>query len=447
MSEQSELQPMAQASVADTLRVTSTIVVPTISKGIIRRRAPVQGLAQHQELDTQAIELLKDLRRKYGNAPLLIPIPLRPQVLIFDAKDVAQALSQTPEPFSTSTMEKQSVLAHLEPGHILIASPEQRAKLRPLHEQALATDDRIHPFAQRFKNVIDGEVQDLLAKTISDRAEALLSYDDFVPTWMRIVRRVVLGDAARDDEDLTKDMDSVRQRANWGFLAPTDTAHLDSFHGRLARYIENPEEASLVHRLPKSTGADLESQVAHWMFAFDPAGIVTFRALALLGCQPNQQDTAAREATSSDFIHPFTRAVVLDAVRLWPTTPAILRELTEDSVIGGHRVAKGTSVVIYVPYFHRDELLPSAHQMSPETWIDNKDDKVMSRGFVPFSTGPAMCPGHNLVPLISSLFIACLLAKMRISLAQPSLDPKALPGTLNHTEAKLNISKRGTAPS
>lgn len=390
------------------------------------------------------MQLIQDLREKYGSRLLLVPIPLRPQLLLFDPKDVAQVLSNTPVPFGTETWEKRAVLEHFELGHILISGPEERPKIRKLHEQALATGKRSHLFAARFSGIINEELQSLLPT--DDHSELTLNYNDFIKTWFRIVRRIVFGDAARDDEELTEELDDVRARANWGFLESVDKPHLETFLARLKRYVEKAEHGSLVSLLPKDTGLDLESQVAHWIFAFDPAGIVTFRALALLGCQPDQQERAVAEANAEGFDRPFTRAVVLDTIRLWPTTPAILRELTEDYFIGGKMVKKGTSVVIYAPFFHRNKSLASPHQMRTITWIHNEEDADLSDGLVPFSAGPAKCPGHNLVPMVLNLFINDLLSKAEVGLVELVINPEALPGTLNHTEVKLRLSRRGNNP-
>jgi len=440
MGPESQPGKVVEASIFDTVRVMKTVVAPTIAKGVIKRRASVEALAQHHGLDTKALRLLQDLRRKYGNGPLLLRFPFRSQVLLLDPSHVAQVLSETPVPFASASKEKRSALAHFEPGNILISDASRRAELRPVHEDALAANDRVHPFAEHFKNVVNEELQCLLDNP-DGGVKIDLDWDKFSQAWFRIIRRISLGDAARDDERLTGDLDNIRRRANWGFAAFTNKRKLESFQAQLERYLQNREEGSLVSRLPNSSGLDLESQVAQWLFAFDAAGMATFRALALLGCQPDQQSKAIEEANAASADHPFSRAIIIDALRLWPTSPAILRELTKDHQVGGQTFKKGTAVIIFAPFFHRDnERLAFADQMSPSTWINNESD--LSAGLVPFSAGPAMCPAHNLVPMVASLVMAALLSKATITLVQPLLDPKALPGTLDNFEIKLRLSKQ-----
>src|SRR3954466_3488078 len=101
---------MTQASLLDDGRVLASVIAPTIAKGTIKRRPSVEALAQHHGLDTTALQLLQDLRRKYGSEPLLVSILFRSQVIVLDPKDVEQVLLETPEPFTSASKEKRSAL-------------------------------------------------------------------------------------------------------------------------------------------------------------------------------------------------------------------------------------------------------------------------------------------------------------------------------------------------
>src|SRR5690606_37772350 len=98
-----------------------------------------------------------------------------------------QVLNETPDPFSSASKEKESSLSHFEPGNILISDPERRAELRPVHEHALATHERVHPFAERFKRVIDEELSHIFSDN-DDKEGIVLDWDEFSQTWFRIIR-------------------------------------------------------------------------------------------------------------------------------------------------------------------------------------------------------------------------------------------------------------------
>ncbi|MBY5706164.1 cytochrome P450 [Rhizobium leguminosarum] len=428
-----------RASWIDTLRVVAAVMVPTAAKGVIIRRPIMERLAQRQGLDTSAVRQMQRLVRKYGRAPLLLPIPFRPELLILDPADVSTVLHCSPQPFATATWEKRAALAHFEPKNVLISDASRRAELRPIHEHALASADRLHPSSARFKTIVDSELPEILDGIGADRPNEL-DWSAFSQAWFRFVRRTVLGDRARNDVTLTKTLDDLRTRANWAFAASIDRRKLRRYQQQLDQYLRQPEEGSLISRLPKGSDFDLESQVAQWLFAFDAAGIAVFRTLALLACHPSYWAKAVDEVKDPELDRPFTRSCLLEALRLWPTTPVILRELTEDIKSGDRTVMRGTGVIIFAPFFHRDPELAYANRMEPSIWGTN--DTLPAVGFVPFSAGAAICPAHNLVPAIASFAIGALLSEADITLLQPFLTVDDLPGTLNHFDIRLRLSKR-----
>jgi cytochrome P450 len=57
--------------------------------------------------------------------------------------------------------------------------------------------------------------------------------------------------------------------------------------------------------------------------------------------------------------------------------------------------------------------LPDANRFAPEIWLDG--DESYQRPLIPFSAGPAGCPGRNLVLLTTSMLIAQLLEHLDAS--------------------------------
>jgi cytochrome P450 len=428
---------IVRASLTDTLRIFAGVMLPTFGKGILIRRPAMEAAAERMGFDTGAVTTMQYLRRKYGTTPLLLAIPGRPQVVLFDPRDVAKVLSGSPYPFRTDTKEKRAALNHFEPGNVLIADPNRRTTLRPLHEAALATSTTIHPLVLRFREVIRSEYRSILR---ADGCE--IAWNMFAAAWFRMVRRIVLGDRARDDEHLTNLLDSLRRRANWAFFLPQDRTRRRRLHDLLQQYLTNPEDGSLVSMLPADARDRSSSQIAQWLFAFDPAGMATFRTLALLACHRQFMERAREEALNNqapaDAHQSFIRRCVLESLRLWPTTPAILRETVEDISRNNCHIAKGTGIIIFTPFFARDdEKLDFAHIMSPDIWEQSQNDALVPLSIIPFSSGPAICPAHNLVPLLACLVIKAVLAETTLSLIVPKLDPQRLPGTLNHFDIRL----------
>jgi cytochrome P450 len=76
-------------------------------------------------------------------------------------------------------------------------------------------------------------------------------------------------------------------------------------------------------------------------------------------------------------------------------------------------------------------LLPFANSFEPDIWMDGRAQEYPQ--LVPFSAGPAECPGRNLVLFATSTMLANLLGALDFRLVStPALSPKEpLPMTLN----------------
>ncbi|MFC1457963.1 cytochrome P450 [Microvirga arabica] len=431
------------ASIKDTLAVLADVIVPTLGKGVLMRRPRVVALAERLNLDKRAVRRLQSLRRKYGDGPLLLPIPGRHQAVILSPEHVHWVLQGAPEPFAPSTLEKHAALTHFEPNVSLISHPPERAERRRFNDELLESDRPAHSMADGFRAALDSEAQEMLAAAGSE-----LNWDAFITAWYRIVRRVILGDAARDDHELTAMLAKLRGAGNWAFLHPDRKGIRHRFHERLKEHLSHAESGSLAARIKARPNTDATAptdQVAHWLFAFDPGGMATFRALALIASQSDAGRRASEEVSAAgETGHrqmPFVRACILESLRLWPTTPAILRETTEDVQWPGGIMRKHTHVLIYAPYFHRDhENLPEAHQFAPDLWLTPAPGGRWP--LIPFSEGPGICPAHNLVPTLGSMMIAAILGRRRIELKDGDRlqSDRPLPGALDNYTLRFSLA-------
>jgi cytochrome P450 len=118
--------------------------------------------------------------------------------------------------------------------------------------------------------------------------------------------------------------------------------------------------------------------------------------------------------------------------------PGLLRETTTETVWGNGTLPAGTALVIFTPFFHRDdESLPYADRFEPDVWLD--PDGPGDWPLIPFSAGPVECPGRNLVLLTTSHFLSVLLSGA--SVRGGGLDPGApLPATLSPFGLRFSVS-------
>ncbi len=436
-----------QARIIDTLSVGAEVVAPSVATGLIQRREPVMGLVDALRLDRHGARRMQLLRARHGPGLLRLRVPGRPMALVLSPDDVGRILADAPEPFSPASTEKRAALAHFQPHGVLISEGGARAQRRHLNEMVLDTHQPQHRLAGSIAAVVADEAMRLLGDATS---AGELTWQDFSAQWWRIVRRVVLGEQAADDQLLITQLETLRRRGNWAQFAPRARRTQQRFAGRLAEYVDHAEAGSLAGLLadaPAGPDADPRGQVPHWLFAFDAAGMVTYRTLALLATHPEHAATAREEVSTDDSASrrprqlPFLRSCVLDSVRLWPTTPLLLRETTGPTDWDGTTLPAGTTLLIYAPFFHRDErTLSYAHRFAPDIWLDGTARE--NPALVPFSDGPAQCPGENLVLLVASTLLADLLvARNFTQTGGHQLDPeRPLPATVNPFALRFAVS-------
>ncbi|MGE2835343.1 cytochrome P450 [Mycobacterium sp. SMC-4] len=411
--------------------------LPSVAAGVIARRRPVMGLLDRLDADARGVRRLRTLRDRYGLGPVELAIPGRHIVVPLDPADVGGVLAQTPNPFHPASWEKRHALDQFQPRGVLSSRGAIRQQRRDYNEAVLDSDAELHHLAAPLHAAV--------AHHAAAFAEAVLSREgfdsaQFTIAWWRLVRRVVLGAAAEDDDSITDDLWRLRKAGNWSFASLPHQRRRDRFFAKLYRYAESPDPDSLMGALaatPAAGAVDPVGQVPQWLFAFDAAGMASLRALALLSTHPDALARCEVDDPEAVAVRPFLRACVLESVRLWPTTPAILREVTTTTTWHEGTPAEVTtsppaSVLIPVPAFHRDpDLLEFADSFAPDIWLDGTAQRYPQ--LVPFSAGPAECPGRNLVLFTTSTLLAGLLARVHLTLesGQPLAPARALPATLN----------------
>ncbi|TCC45764.1 cytochrome P450 [Kribbella capetownensis] len=449
------------ASPLDTGLALQDVFLPLVAQGAILRRPRLGTLAEQLHADDRALRRVRHLRRKYGEGPVLFRFPGRTIALVLAPDDVCRLLAETPEPFTAATTDKAGALRHFQPHSVLVSDPPLRAPRRELNEQVLDTHQPVHRHGHRMLEVVREEL---------DTMTATLSWDDFRAIWSRIARRIVLGDSARDDTEVSAQLDQLRADANWaGFHRRRDELR-HHFLAALGSYVDEAEQGSLVeivHDLGADHGGvdsadanlrlgdlDPAGQVPHWLFAFDAAGIALWRLFAVLATRP-----AALEQIVAEGNHPEASpllaeagAAVQESLRLWPTTLVVLRESDADTEWRGRIAPAGTEFAIVSSVFHRDEqALDFAHRFEPMIWLDGRSDA--SWPIIPFSAGPAECPGRNVVLLTTSAAVSHVSMRYNLDL-DPTTRAKLagrMPTTLNHATIRLgfwrqNCTAEGDSP-
>lgn len=118
-----------------------------------------------------------------------------------------------------------------------------------------------------------------------------------------------------------------------------------------------------------------------------------------------------RDAVTFDDLErlPYTEQVMLEAMRLYPPVYAIARRAHEDTEIGGYRVPRGSEVMIWVYWTHRDaRFYPEPEVFRPERFEKDKVAALPKHAYLPFGAGPRACIGRSFAMVEARLILATL---------------------------------------
>jgi len=188
--------------------------------------------------------------------------------------------------------------------------------------------------------------------------------------------------------------------------------------------------ARLARAKDPETGAPMsEKQLVDNLLTFLAAGHeTTAKALTwtlyLLARAPQWQDRvlaeidavvgdAAVDAEHLDKL-PVTRAVLKEAMRLYPPAPIMTRLAAEDLTLGSKTVKAGTTIVIPIFAVHRHrKLWEDPDRFDPERFTPEREAKYARTQFMPFGFGPRTCIGATFAMMEATAILATLVRRAR----------------------------------
>ncbi len=143
--------------------------------------------------------------------------------------------------------------------------------------------------------------------------------------------------------------------------------------------------------------------------------------LALLALAPDWRARVEREADAAPddaLVLPVARAVIEEALRLYPPIAALSREALAADELAGVKIAKGTLVVIapYVIHRHR-QLWERPQVFDPARFLGEARAAVDRFSYLPFGAGPRTCLGGEFALQEATLALTAIVRRYRLDLA------------------------------
>ena len=157
----------------------------------------------------------------------------------------------------------------------------------------------------------------------------------------------------------------------------------------------------------------------------ETVAFATAAAVALLAAHPAvadelvaQVDAARRRgvppAALADEV-ALLRHVVEEALRLHPPVPVLHRIATEDLVVAGRRVPRGTLLVLSPLVLQRDpRWWPDPLRFDPWRFAEGRRRSLPRQAYLPFGVGQRICVGNHFALLEAATTLGVLAAEVRL---------------------------------
>jgi cytochrome P450 len=429
------------ASLPESLTVLITGVVPALVRGLFSPRRSAMKLLTAIEADRRTISVLSGLRRKHDGQGIRI---LGGRIVVLWGENaIKDVLDQSADAYASDSGAKAKGMSHFQPDALTLSRGDEWRDRRAFNEAVLATPERVHPFAGHFLSVVAEEVERL-------GLGSALKWDEWERLFDRITLRVIFGDQAREDQELTGQLEKLMGEANRLVGLSENDAYYDLYAG-IERQLREPGRDSLLARMSEAPHTDttrVAQQVPHWMFAMrDTLGANAYRALAAIVSDQAVEQRVRTELDGADLADAgavdglrYLEGCLQEAMRLWPTTPLLARETTRETTLAGEKLEEGTQVMVLNVFNHRDpDHVEDADRLKPERWADDGRDYRFNH----LSNGTQDCPGGALVLLLGKAVLAQMLDRHSLTLQRPKLGSAgALPASFDFYDACFSVTPR-----
>lgn len=434
---------------------------------------PLDMARAFRSVRADPLSFLVEVSERYGDL-VAFPVPGAPALLLNDPADVRRVLQTSARHWGKQTVQYAALARVTGPGllasseaswieHRRLAAPAfHHHRLEAVGDQVRAAADAaitarlgacssaagssgasVDVAALTHRIGLDAVGRALFSADLSDQAQRLLDATSDAARLVVRLGRSVMPTAARAPTPTNLRLRRTRRRL--------DEISAEIVEQRRARGRSSAAGSHGEDLLGLLLDSDLtDAEIRHELVTMVIAGHETVAAalawtlMLLAEDQPAQDRLRAELASHPGPVPmlghrdrlPWTRAVVDEALRLFPPAWALSRRSHQADVIGGREVPAGTMVVVSPWLLHRrDDSWPDPLAFRPERFLDPAAGRS---GYLPFGQGPRLCIGREFALGEMVLVLSRLLATHRVAVPQGWTRPAA--------QARVAVHPRGGMP-
>jgi cytochrome P450 len=414
-----------------------------------------------------AIALLRTLRdnpleawtrRFFENRVVATRLPFGAVVAVNDPAGIRRVLLDNAANYRKDTLQRRIVSAGLAHGLLMAEEDQWRFQRRTL--APLFARKAVMSFAPMMLQAAD----DMAARWVeADDSESIDVAAEVTRLTLDVLRQTIFSDGlGRETEDFREAMRSYFDTI--GQIDPFDLLNLPDMIPRFTRWKVRPalrffesavddiidRRRQRIAQEPDSVQPDIltllleaqdgetgrglnEAEVKSNIITFIAAGHeTTANALAwslfLLSQSPEWSERVAaegerelgagraREGAADRLVE--TRAVIEEAIRLYPPLAAISRAAIGPDELAGEPIAPGTTIVIapYVLHRHR-RLWGDPDVFDPTRFLPGARETIDRFAYLPFGAGPRVCIGATFALQEATLVLATVMRRLCLELA------------------------------
>src|SRR3954466_1508933 len=172
------------ASIPQSVRILLVGVLPSVARGLFAPRRRAMKWLSALNTDRRAVEALSATREKHPGQG----VRLRGGriVVVWGEDALREVLDGSAVLYASDAGAKAKGMCHFQPDALTLSRGEEWRDRRAFNEHVLATSERVHPFGERFRAVVDDEVARL-------DLDGRLEWEHFERLFDRITLRVIFG--------------------------------------------------------------------------------------------------------------------------------------------------------------------------------------------------------------------------------------------------------------